>query len=197
MSVDMNLVKKLREETGIGILECKKAIIEAGNDFEKAAELLRKKGFEKAKAKSSRTTKQGIVGSYIHTSGKIGVLVEVGCETDFVAKNEDFQALVKDVAMQIAAMNPIALSREDVSDEVKNEQRELFKKQMADSGKPPEILEKIIEGKLNKELAEMCLLDMTFVKDTKIKVKDLVAKTGKDKNADISIGHFKRMQIGG
>ena len=196
MSVDMNLVKKLREETGIGILECKKAITEAGNDFEKAAELLRKKGFEKAKAKSSRTTKQGIIGSYIHTNGKIGVMVEVGCETDFVAKNEDFQALVKDVAMQIAAMNPKYISKDDIPEDDLEKEKDIYRAQLKDSGKPDEIVEKIVEGKLKKFYTEICLLNQAFFKEDKKTIEDLITETIHKIGENIVVKRFIRYQLG-
>jgi elongation factor Ts len=195
-NVDMSLVKKLREETGIGILECKKAIAESNNDFTKAAELLRKKGFEKAKSKSSRATKQGLIGSYIHTNGKIGVLVEVGCETDFVAKNEDFQSLVKDISMQIAAMNPKYISSDDIPEEVLEKEKEIYRVQLKDSGKPDNIIEKIIEGKLKKFYIEVCLLNQSFFKEEKLSIEDLIAEKIHKIGENIVVKRFVRYQLG-
>jgi elongation factor Ts len=196
MSVDMSLVKKLREETGIGILECKKAIAEANNDFEKAAEILRKKGFEKAKAKSTRTTKQGTIGSYIHTNGKIGVLVEIGCETDFVAKNDDFKALVKDVAMQIAAMSPKYISNDHIPEEDIEKEKDIYRAQLKDSGKPEDIIEKIVEGKLKKFYIEICLLNQIFFKEDKKTIEDLITETIHKIGENIVVKRFVRFQLG-
>lgn len=196
MAVDMSLVKKLREETGIGILECKKAVTEANNNFDKATELLRKKGFEKAKARSTRTTKQGIIGSYIHTNGKIGVLVEVGCESDFVAKNEDFQSLVKDISMQIAAMNPKYISKDDVPADVIEKEKDIYHAQLKDSGKPENIIEKIVEGKLNKFYTEICLLNQTFFKEDKKTIEELIIEIIHKTGENIIVKRFIRFQLG-
>ncbi len=196
MAADMSLVKKLREETGIGILECKKAVAEANNDFDKATELLRKKGFEKAKARSTRTTKQGIIGSYIHTNGKIGVLVEVGCETDFVAKNEDFQSLVKDISMQIAAMNPKYISKDDIPDDVIEKEKDIYRAQVKDSGKPENIIEKIVEGKLKKFYTEICLLNQIFFKEDKKTIEELIIEIIHKTGENIIIKRFIRYQLG-
>jgi elongation factor Ts len=196
MAVDMSLVKKLREETGIGILDCKKAIAEANNDFDKATELLRKKGFEKAKARSTRTTKQGIIGSYIHTNGKIGVLVEVGCETDFVAKNEDFQSLVKDISMQIAAMNPKYISKDDIPADVIEKEKEIYHAQLKDSGKPENITEKIVEGKLKKFYTEICLLNQNFFKEDKKTMEELIIEIIHKTGENIIVKRFIRYQLG-
>jgi len=196
MSVDMSLVKKLREETGIGILECKKAIAEADNNFKKAAEILRKKGFEKAKAKSTRTTKQGIIGSYIHTNGKIGVLVEIGCETDFVAKNDDFKALVKDVSMQIAAMSPKYISKDNIPEEDIDKEKDIYRAQMKDSGKPENIIEKIVEGKLKKYYNELCLLNQIFFKEDKKTMEELITETIHKIGENIVVKRFVRYQLG-
>ena len=192
----MSLVKKLREETGIGILECKKAIAEANNDFDKATELLRKKGFEKAKARSTRTTKQGIIGSYIHTNGKIGVLVEVGCETDFVAKNEDFQSLVKDISMQIAAMNPKYISKDDIPADVIEKEKDIYRAQVKDSGKPENIIEKIVEGKLKKFYTEICLLNQNFFKEDKKTIEELIIEIIHKTGENIIVKRFIRYQLG-
>lgn len=192
----MSLVKKLREETGIGILECKKAVAETNNDFDKATELLRKKGFEKAKARSTRTTKQGIIGSYIHTNGKIGVLVEVGCETDFVAKNEDFQSLVKDISMQIAAMNPKYISKDDIPADVIEKEKDIYRAQVKDSGKPENIIEKIVEGKLKKFYTEICLLNQIFFKEDKKTIEELIIGIIHKTGENIIVKRFIRYQLG-
>ena len=196
MAVDMSLVKKLREQTGIGILECKKAIAEAGNDFEKAGELLRKKGFEKAKSKSSRATNQGAVGSYIHSNARIGVLLELRCETDFVAKNEDFLQLRKDICMQIAAMNPKYISEKDIPGEVIEKEKEIYREQMKNSGKPDNIIEKISEGKLKKFYSEVCLLHQNFFRDDKKTIENLVAEKIHKLGENITVKRFVRYQVG-
>lgn len=196
MSVDMSLVKKLREQTGVSILECKKAIVEANNDYDKAAELLRKKGFEKAKSKASRETKQGAVGSYIHTNGKIGVLIELGCETDFVAKNEDFLALMKELNLQIAAMNPSYISKDHIPANVIEKEKEIYREQMKNSGKPDNIIDNIVEGKLKKFYTEVCLLDQVYFKNDKQTIEDLIAEKIHKLGENIIVKRFIRYQVG-
>ena len=192
----MELVKKLREQTGISILECKKAIEEAKGDLTQAAEILRKKGFEKAKAKSSRMTNQGAVGSYIHMKGKIGVLVELGCETDFVAKNDDFLQLIKDIAMQIAAMNPRFITEKDIPEAVLEKEKEIYREQLKSSGKPANIIEKIVEGKLGKFYAEACLIHQPFFKDDKTTIEKLIAEKIHKTGENIIVKRFVRYQVG-
>ncbi len=194
--VDMALVKKLREQTGIGILECKKAIAEANNDLNKAEELLRKKGYAKAKAKASRATNQGAVGSYIHSNRRIGVLLELGCETDFVARNEDFLSLQKDLSMQIAAMNPKYISEKDIPDDVLEKEKEIYREQMKDSGKPDNIIEKIVEGKLKKFYAEVCLIHQAFFKEDKKTIQDLIAEKIHKLGENITVKRFVRYEVG-
>jgi elongation factor Ts len=196
MALDMELVKKLREQTGISILECKKALEESKDDLTLAAEILRKKGFEKAKAKSSRATNQGAVGSYIHMKGKIGVLVELGCETDFVAKNEDFLALIKDIAMQIAAMNPRFISEKNIPVDVLEKEKEIYREQLKDSKKPATIIEKIVEGKLSKFYADACLLQQNFFKDEKLTIEKLIAEKIHKTGENIVVKRFVRYQVG-
>ncbi|MCP4150364.1 MAG: translation elongation factor Ts [bacterium] len=196
MAVDMSMVKKLREQTGIGILECKKAVAEAGNDFEKSAELLRKKGFEKAKSKSARATNQGAIGSYIHTNGRIGVLLELGCETDFVAKNEDFLQLRKDLAMQIAAMNPKYISEKDIPEDVLEKEKEIYREQMQNSGKPENIIEKIVEGKLGKYYSEICLIHQAFFKEDKKTIDNLIAEKIHKLGENIIVKRYIRYEVG-
>lgn len=196
MSVDMNLVKKLREQTGIGILECKKAIAEANNDFAKAEELLRKKGFEKAKSKASRATNQGAIGSYIHTNSRIGVMMELGCETDFVAKNTDFLALHKDICMQIAAMKPLYISEADIPEAVLEKEKEIYTEQMKKSGKPDNIVEKIVEGKLQKFYQEVCLIHQAFFKEDKKTIQDIIAEKIHKLGENIIVKRFIRYEVG-
>lgn len=196
MAADMTLVKKLREQTGVGILECKKAIAEADNNYEKAAELLRKKGFEKAKAKASRATNQGAVGSYIHTNGRIGVLLELGCETDFVAKNQDFLTLQKDLAMQIAAMSPRYISEKDIPEQVLEKEKEIYREQMKNSGKPDNIIDKIVEGKLKKFYNEVCLIHQAFFKEDKKTIQELIAEKIHKLGENIVVKRFVRYEVG-
>ncbi len=196
MALDMELVKKLREQTGIGILECRKALEEAGNDYEQAVDLLRKKGFEKAKAKMDRVANQGIIGSYVHTNLRVGVLIEVRCETDFVARTDDFNQLVKDLALQVTAMNPRFVSEKDVPAEVLEKEREIYREQMKESGKPANIVEKIVEGKLSKFYAEACLMNQTFFKDDKLTIEKLIAEKIHKTGENIQVKRFVRFQLG-
>jgi len=189
-------VKRLRDKTGVGMMDCKKALEACGGDFDKAVEYLRKKGIEVANKRSGRQASQGMVSSYIHLGGKVGVLVEVNCESDFVAKSEHFTTFVKDVAMHIAAASPDWVSREDVPQAVLDKEKEILKEQALKSGKPEKVIEKIIEGRLTKFYAEHCLLDQPFVKDTDKTIKqlldELMAKTGEK----CLVRRFTRYQLG-
>jgi elongation factor Ts len=189
-------VQELREKTGAGMMDCKKALTEAGGDFAKAEEVLRKKGLAAAAKKSSRAATEGAVASYIHMGGKIGVLVEVNCETDFVARTDGFQSLVKDIAMQIAAANPTYVRREEVPADVVARELEIAKAQMRDQKKPEAMLEKIAAGKLEKYYEQICLMDQLFVKDDKKKMSqvltDAVAKIGEN----IQVRRFARFVLG-
>lgn len=190
----MDAIKKLRDKTSAGIVDCKKALKESGGDIDKAIEILRKQGAVLASKKAGRTAKEGRIESYIHLGGKIGVLVEVNCESDFVARNDDFKAFVKDIAMQIAASSPLYLKKEDVpSDSVKKE-TEIIRAQVTD--KPAAAIEKITEGKLNKFFEDICLLEQPFIKDANLKVKDvltsMIAKIGEN----IVIKRFVRYLLG-
>src|SRR5512138_2726481 len=176
MAVSANQVKELRDKTGISMMECKAALAECGGDLEKAIVILRKKGIAKAEKKTGRATGQGLISSYIHHGGKIGVLIEVNCETDFVARTEDFQGLVKDLAMHVAAANPLYITRDDIPPEVIAKEREIYKEQAAGTGKPAQVLEKIVEGKLEKFYKEVCLLEQPFVKEESKAVRDLVTE---------------------
>lgn len=196
MAITAQMVKELRERTGAGMMECKKALEEAGGDMEKAAEILRKKGIAKAEKKASRSTKEGIIGAYIHMGGKIGVLVEVNCETDFVARTDEFQNLVKDIAMQIAAMNPKYVSREDVPEEVIEKEKAIYREQALASGKPEHVVDRIVEGKLNKFFEEVCLLEQAFIKDDSKKVKDIITEAIAKLGENIRVARFARFQVG-
>ena len=194
MPIDAESIKTLRERTGAGILDCKNTLEKMGGDMDKAAEILRKKGFQVAEKKASRTTNEGRIGSYIHFNGKVGVLLELNCESDFVARNEVVEQLMKDLCMQVAAANPLAVSREDVPKEEVERQKEAFKKVAAD--KPPQIQEKIIQGKLESFYKEKCLLDQPFIKDDAQMIKDVinicVAKVGEN----IRVRRFARFEVG-
>jgi elongation factor Ts len=194
--VSANQVKELREKTGAGMMDCKKALAESGGDFTKAEELLRKKGLSAAAKKSARAATEGAVASYIHMGGKIGVLVEVNCETDFVARTDGFQSLVKDIAMQIAAASPQWVRREEVPPEVVAKELEIAKEQMRDQKKPEAILEKIAQGKLEKFYEQTCLLDQLFVKDDKKKIHEVVTDAVAKIGENIQIRRFVRFALG-
>lgn len=196
MTVSTSLIKQLREKTGVGIMDCKTALKECDGDIDGAVDYLRKKGIATAKKRGGRTTSQGQIQSYIHAGGKIGVLVEANCETDFTGKTDDFTAFVKNLAIQIAASSPIAIDREQVPDDVVEKEKDIYATQARESGKPDKVIEKIVEGKLNKFFADSCLLEQPFVKNPDITVKDLlndlIAKTGEN----IVIRRFVRFQLG-
>jgi len=189
-------VKELRERTGAGVVDCQKALTETGGDIEKAIVFLREKGLAAAAKRAGRVAAQGIVGSYIHGGGKIGVLVEVNCETDFVARTDEFHRLVKDLAMQIAAANPRYARREEVSEAERERERGIYRAQTAQSGKPAAVIERIVEGKLEKFYSETCLLEQPFIRDpsktVEQLVKDAVSRTGEN----IVVRRFARFQIG-
>lgn len=196
MAISTSLVKELRDKTGVGIMDCKTALEECNGDVDKAIDYLRKKGIATAKKRGGRATSQGQVMSYIHAGGKIGVLLEANCETDFTGRTEDFTNFVKDMAMQIAATNPIAIDRERVPDSVLEKEKEIYAIQAKESGKPEKVIEKIVEGKIKKFFSEVCLLEQPFVKNPDITVQDLVndvmAKTGEN----IVLRRFARFQLG-
>ncbi len=198
MASQAELVKQLRELTGAGVMDCKAALEVSTGDMQKAIEFLRKKGLADAAKKAHRVARDGLVGSYIHPGGKIGVLVELSCETDFVARTEGFQQLVRDLTMQVAAANPAYVSREDVPGEVLEKEREIYRQQMADQKKPPQVLDKIVEGKLEKFFAEQCLLEQPFIRDAtgKTKVKDLVGQIGARVGEHVVVRRFSRFQVG-
>ena len=194
-TITADMVKDLREKTGAGMMECKKALAESNGDFEKAVTVLRQKGLASASKKSGRTATEGLIGSYIHMD-RIGVLLEVNCETDFVARTDDFRALVKDIAMHIAASNPVYLSREDVPQDVIEKEKDIYRSQI--SGKPPQMVEKIVEGKLEKYFDETCLMEQIFIKDEerKLKIKDLVVEKIAKLGENIVVKRFVRFQVG-
>jgi elongation factor Ts len=198
MASSAEKVKDLRERTGAGVMDCKAALEASQGDLTGAIEYLRKKGLADAAKKSHREARDGVVASYIHAGSKIGVLVEVNCETDFVARTEDFQQLVKDVAMQVAAANPSYVSREEVPGAVVEKEREIYRQQMADQKKPPPVIDKIIEGKLEKFYAESCLLEQPFIRDAsgKTRLKDLVDQATARMGERIVVKRFARFQVG-
>jgi elongation factor Ts len=192
-AISADAVKDLREKTGVGMMECKKALVESGGDFEKAVDLLRQRGLATAAKKASRTASQGLISSYIHMD-KIGVLVEVNCETDFVARTDDFRELVKDIAMHIAAASPQYLTREEVPQEVIGREKEIYRAQV--TNKPPQVVEKIIEGKLEKFFTDTCLVDQAFVKDPDRKIKDVITEKVAKVGENIVVRRFVRYQLG-
>jgi elongation factor Ts len=198
MASSAEQVKNLRERTGAGVLDCKAALEASQGDLQGAVEYLRKKGLADAAKKSHREARDGVVTSYIHPGSKIGVLVEVNCETDFVARTEDFQQLVKDVAMQVAAANPTYVAREEVPGAVVEKEREIYRQQMADQKKPPQVIDKIIEGKLEKFYAESCLMEQPFIRDAsgKTRLKDMVDQATSKMGERIVVKRFARFQVG-
>ena len=196
MGITASDVQTLREKTGAGMMDCKKALTEANGDMEKAIELLREKGLAAAVKKSGRIAAEGIVDSYIHLGGKIGVLLEVNCETDFVAKTDEFRALVKDIAMQIAAANPKYLRKEDVDTAELEKEREILRAQALNEGKPEKIVDKMVEGRIQKYYKEVCLLEQPFVKDPDKSVQDLVTEKIAKIGENISVRRFVRYEMG-
>ncbi len=196
MKIDATLVKVLRESTGAGIMDCKRALADTKGNKEEAITLLREKGLAAARKKAGRTAAEGIVYSYIHAGGKIGVLVEVNCETDFVAKTDDFAALVKDIAMHIAALNPLYVARPDVPEDVIEEERKIFEAQARESGKPEHVIEKMVNGKVEKFFKEVCLLEQPFVKDPKVAIEKLVIDAVAKIGEKISVRRFARYKVG-
>ncbi|MFO7865712.1 MAG: translation elongation factor Ts [Candidatus Aminicenantes bacterium] len=195
MKITAKLVNELRRRTGVGMMDCKKALEETGGDMDKAIKELRKKGFERAKKKMDRETAEGVVGSYIHNNLKLGVLVEVNCESDFVARNKEFLDLVKNIAMHIAAANPQYISSEDIPRHVIEEEKDIIREQFKDSGKPDEIIDKIVEGKLSKFYSEVCVMDQPFIKDDKLTISKLIASYISKFGENIRINRFARYAI--
>ena len=195
-TINAAMVKQLREKTGVGIMNCKEALFECDGDINTAVEFLRKKGLATAAKRAGRTMTEGLIQPYIHLGGKLGVLVEVNCETDFVAKNDDFREFVKNIAMQVAATNPLGIETSDIPEEIINKEKEIYRAQALEMGKPEKVAEKIAEGKLKKFFNENCLLNQSYVRDSNLTVadllNDLIAKMGEN----ITIKRFVRFQIG-
>ncbi len=196
MEITSEQVKILREKTGAGMMDCKKALTETGGNLEKAVDYLRKKGAATAEKRADRATNQGVVEAYIHAGGRIGAMVELNCETDFVAKTDDFKTVARDIAMQIAAMNPLYISREDVPKDVQEHELDIYRTQARNEKKPEQIIEKIAGGRLDKYFQDVCLLEQSFIKDSGRTIKDLIldltAKTGEK----VTIRRFKRFHLG-
>jgi elongation factor Ts len=199
MAADAKTVMELRDRTGAGVMDCKAALQASDGNLDAAVEFLRKKGLADAKKRESRDAKDGLVHAYIHAGAKLGVLIEVNCETDFVAKTDAFQNLVRDLAMQVAASNPTYVAREDVPATLLEKEREIYRGQMADQKKPPQVLDKIVEGKLEKFFSEQCLLEQPFIKDAtgKIRVKELVDQVNAATKEKVVVKRFARFQVGG
>jgi elongation factor Ts len=196
MEITAKLVKDLREKTGLGMMDCKQALVEMQGDLEKAVDHLRKKGILKAAKREGRATSEGRIASYIHMNGKIGVLVELNCESDFVAKTDQFAELVKDLCMQVAASAPRWVSADQIPEEVLAKEKDIYMSQAREAGKPEKMLEKIADGKLKKFFSEVCLLDQPFVKDTDKTVGDLIKEKIGTLGENITIGRFVRFQLG-
>ena len=196
MEVSIDKVKQLREKTGAGIMDCKKALAETGGDIDAAVEFLRKKGMAKAAKLVSRKATEGLVHAYIHPGGRIGALVEVNCETDFVARTDEFKTLVNDIAMQVAATAPQALTPDDLDDDIIEKEKEIYRSQAVAEGKPEKIVEKIVENKIQKFYEEVCLLEQAFIKDPEVKVGDLVKQLSGKVGENIVIRRFARFQLG-
>ena len=196
MNIDATVVKNLREKTGAGMMDCKQALVETAGDIEKAIDFLRKSGISKAEKKGERTAKEGLVFSYIHHGGRLGVLLELNCETDFVAKTDGFSDLANNISMQIAATNPLSISREEIDQSVLDREKEIFADQAKESGKPENIIDKIVDGKVEKYFAESCLLEQQYIKDPDRKVFDLITESVATLGENIVINRFIRFAIG-
>ena len=196
MSIDASVVKELRDKTGAGMMDCKKALVETSGNMDKAVDYLRKSGIAKAEKKGDRTAKEGLVFSYIHHGGRLGVLVELNCETDFVAKTDGFSDLAHNIAMQIAATSPLSVSREDIDQKLLDKEKEIFTDQAKESGKPKEIIGKIVEGRVEKFYAESCLIEQQFIKDPDRKIGDLITDAVSTLGENIVINRFARFSVG-
>jgi len=196
VSITSQMVKELRDKTNAGMMDCKKALTETGGDMEKAVDLLRQKGLAVAQKRAGRATSEGVVQTYIHAGGKLGVMVEVGCETDFVAKTDSFLDFAKDIAMHIAAVNPVALTREEVPADLVERERAIYTQQALDSGKPANIAEKIVSGKMDKFYADVCLMEQKFVKNPDVSIQDLLNEIVASLGENITVKRFARFQVG-
>jgi elongation factor Ts len=196
MEITAAMVKKLRDQTGAGMMECKAALTEAKGNIDDATTILRKRGLAMATKKSGRSTNEGLIGSYIHMGGKIGVLVEVNCESDFVARTEDFQSLAREIAMQVAAANPVYVRREDVPADVIERERSIYRAQLEGQNKPAQVVEKIVEGKLNSYYEQVCLLDQASIRDPKVTVGQMVQQAIAKLGENIAVPRFVRFKLG-
>lgn len=196
MQISKDLIRELRNKTGAGVMDCKQALLEAGGDIQKAQDILREKGSVVAIKRSARETQEGLVSSYVHSGNKLGVLLEINCETDFVAKTSEFSQLAKELAMQIAAMDPLWIKPEDVPKEVIEKEKEIYKKQVQESGKPEKVIEKIAQGRLEKYFTQVCLLEQPYIKNPKLKVKDLITESITKLGENIRVGRFTRLKVG-
>jgi len=196
MEISAELVKKLREKTGVGLMDCKEALKQAAGDMEKAIEYLREKGLAKLQKRMGKVASEGVIASYIHTGGKVGTMVEVNCETDFVANTKEFQEFAKDIAMQVTASNPLYVKREDVPEEAQEKEKNIYRKQAIESGKPEKIIDKIAEGKMEKFYQEVCLIEQPFIKNQDITVKELLEELIVKMGEKILVNRFVRFQLG-
>jgi elongation factor Ts len=196
MAIEASVVKELRDTTGAGMMDCKRALEESGGDIEGAQKILRKKGITKVERRAHRETKEGLIESYIHPGSKIGVMIEVNCETDFVAKTDEFKQLVRDLAMQVAAADPLSISEEDLDPSIIEKEKEIYKLQAKDTGKPDNIVEKIIKGRLQKYFQEVCLLNQAFIKDSDKNVRDRVTEVASKMGENVVVRRFIRFQLG-
>ena len=196
MAVTAEMVKQLREKTGAGMMDCKAALEESGGDMEKAIEVLRKKGLASAAKRAGRATNNGMIGHYIHLGGKVAVLVEVNCETDFVARTDDFQTLARELAMHVAAADPRYVKREDIPADVLEKEREIYRAQFATSGKPANVIEKIVDGKLESFYAQVCLLDQPSVRDPNVSIRQMVAAATAKTGENVNVARFVRFKLG-
>ena len=197
MEITAQMVKDLRQITGAGVLDCRKTLEAAGGDFNKATEMLREKGLVAAAKKATREAKEGLVGHYIHTGSKVAALVEVNCESDFVARTDDFQTLCRDLAMQVVAARPQWVRIEDIPADILEQERQTYQSQILDANKPPEIIAKIIDGKFAKFYEEHCLLEQAFIKDESVKIKDLITASIAKLGENVVVRRFARLEVGG
>jgi elongation factor Ts len=195
-TITADQVKQLRDKTGAGMMDCKTALAESGGDFDKAVDYLRKKGLASAAKRAGRATKDGMIGHYIHMGGKVGVLVEVNCETDFVARTEDFQTLAKELAMHIAAADPRYVKREDIPADVLDREREIYRAQFAGQNKPANVIEKIVEGKLESFYAQACLLDQPSVRNPDVTIKQMITTAAAKTGENVTVSRFVRFKLG-
>lgn len=196
MNIRVELVKELRERTGAGVMACKKALVETNGDLDQAVDHLRRMGISRAARRKDRVAKEGVIESYIHLGGRLGVLVEVNCETDFVARTDDFQSLVRNIAMQIAAANPLAIDRDGLPRELLDKEREFYRSQAINEGKPEKVIDRIVEGKLEKYYREVCLLEQPYIKDPDISVRELILEAMSKLGENISVKRFARFRLG-